>query len=35
MIMKMLNFQNFLLDHKDIVSGMSFVSFNNDFEQSC
>ena len=34
MIMKMGTFQKVLLDHEDFVSGMSFVSFYNDFEQS-
>ena len=34
MIVKMCIFQEFLLDHEDFVSGMSFVSFYNDFEQS-
>ena len=34
MIMKMHIFQIFLLDHEDFVSGMSFVSFYNNFEQS-
>ena len=34
MIMRMGNYQNFLLDHKDFVSGESFMSFYNDFEQS-
>ena len=32
MIVKMHIFQEFLIDHKDFVSGMSFVSFYNDFE---
>ena len=27
-------FREFLLDREDFVSGMSFVSFYNDFEQS-
>ena len=27
-------FRKFLLDHEDFISGMSFVSFNNDSEQS-
>ena len=35
MIVKMCIFQEFLLDNEDFVSGMSFVSFYNDFEQSC
>ena len=37
MVMKTINFQNFLLDREDFVSGMSFVLFNTctDFEQSC
>ena len=35
MIMKMLYFRKFLLDSEDFVSSMSFVTFNNDFEQSC
>ena len=34
MIMKMLTFRKCLLDHEDFVSGMSFVSFNNEFYQS-
>ena len=34
MIMKMNIFREFLLDHEDFVSGMSSVSFYNDFEQS-
>ena len=34
MIVKMRIFRDFLLDHEDFVSGMSFVSFYNDFEQS-
>ena len=33
MIMKMHSFPKFLLDHEDFVSGMSFVSFCNTFEQ--
>ena len=27
-------FREFLLDHEDFVSGMSFLSFYNDFGQS-
>ena len=34
MIMKMHNFREFLLHHEDFVSGMSFVSIYNNFEQS-
>ena len=34
MIMKMGTFQKSSLDHEYFVSGKSFVSFNNDFEQS-
>ena len=34
MIMKTRTLQFILLDHEDFVSGKSFVSFNNDFEQS-
>ena len=34
MIMKMGIFRKVLLDHEDCISGMSFVSFDNDFEQS-
>ena len=34
MIVKMHIFREYLLDHKDFVSGMSFVSFYYDFEQS-
>ena len=34
MIVKMRIFREFLLDHGDFVSGMSFVSIYNDFEQS-
>ena len=34
MIVKMHIFREFLLDHEDFVSGMSFVPFYNDFEQS-
>ena len=34
MLMKMHGFPKCLLDHEDFVSGMSFVSFYNDFEQS-
>ena len=34
MIMKMGIFPNILLGHEDVVSGKSFVSFHNDFEQS-
>ena len=34
MIMKMHIFREFLIDHEDFFSGMSFVSFYNDFEQS-
>ena len=33
MIMKILSFRTFLLGHEDFVSGMSFVSFHNNFEQ--
>ena len=33
MIMKMHSFRKILLDHEDYVSGMSLVSFCNDFEQ--
>ena len=29
MIMEMLNFRKFLLDHEDFISGMSFVPFNS------
>ena len=32
MFMKMHSFRKFSLDHKDFVSGMSFVSFYNDLE---
>ena len=34
MIMKIYIFQKCLLDHEDVVSAKSFVSFYNDFEQS-
>ena len=34
MIVKMRIFREILLDHEEFVSGMSFVSFYNDFEQS-
>ena len=34
MIMKMLTFRNFLLGDEDCISGMSFVQFKIDFEQS-
>ena len=34
MIVKMYIFREFLPDHEDFVSGMSFVSIYNDFEQS-
>ena len=34
MIVKMRIFREFLLDHEEFVSRMSFVSFYNDFEQS-
>ena len=34
MIMKMDTFRKVLLDHEDFVSGMSFASFYNDFDQS-
>ena len=34
MIMKMGIFRNILLDHEDVASGKSFVSFHKDFEQS-
>ena len=34
MIMKIGTLQKILLDHKDFVSGKSFVSFYNYFEQS-
>ena len=34
MIMKMQVFREFLTDHGDFVSGMSFVSIYNNFEQS-
>ena len=34
MIVKMRIFREFLFDHEDFVSGMSFVLFYNDFEQS-
>ena len=34
MIVKMHIFREFLLDHEDFASGMSFVSFYNDFELS-
>ena len=34
MIMKMHIFREFLPDHEDFVSGMSFVSIYNNFEQS-
>ena len=33
-IVKMHIFREFLFDHEDFVSGMPFVSFYNDFEQS-
>ena len=33
MIVKKRIFREFLLDHEDLVSGMSFVSFYNEFEQ--
>ena len=33
MIMKMHSYRKFLLDHEDSDSGMSLVSFCNDFEQ--
>ena len=34
MIVKMLIFREFLPDHEDFVSGMSFVSIYNNSEQS-
>ena len=34
MIMKMYIFREILLGHEDFVSGMSFVSIYNNFEQS-
>ena len=34
MIMKIGIFRKILLGHEEIVSGKSFVSFHNDFEQS-
>ena len=34
MIVKMHIFREILHDHEDFVSGMSFVSINNNFEQS-
>ena len=34
MIVNMHIFREFLPDHEDFVSGMSFVSIYNDFEQS-
>ena len=34
MIVKMHIFREFLTDHEDFVSGMSFVSIYNNFEQS-
>ena len=34
MVVKMHIFPEFLLDHEDLVSGISFVPFYNDFEQS-
>ena len=34
MIVKMHIFRNFLPGHEDFVSGMSFVSIYNNFEQS-
>ena len=34
MIVKTHNFRDFLPDHEDFVSGMSFVSIYNNFEQS-
>ena len=34
MIVKMHIFQEFLLDYEDFISGLSFVSYYNDFEQS-
>ena len=33
MIVKMHIFENFYLNHEDFVSGMSFVSIYNNFEQ--
>ena len=33
MIVKMLSLKKILFDHEDSVSGMSLVSFCNDFEQ--
>ena len=33
MLMKMHNFRKVLIDHEDVVSGMSLVSFCNNFEQ--
>ena len=34
MIVEMHSFQEFLSGHQDFVSGMSFVSIYNNFEQS-
>ena len=34
MIMKMHIFREFLPDHENLVSGMSFMSIYNNFEQS-
>ena len=34
MIVKMHIFREFLPDHEDFVSGMSFVSISNNFKQS-
>ena len=34
MIVKMNIFRDFLPDHEDFVSGMSFVLIHNNFEQS-
>ena len=34
MIIKMGNFRKPLLGNEDVVSGTSYVSFHNDFEQS-
>ena len=34
MIMKMHSFTKFLLDHEEYFSGMSLMSFCNDFEHS-
>ena len=34
MIVKMHIFQEFLPDHEDFASGISFVSIYNDFDQS-